>query len=70
MKSEDNIRNSYRARFNKVARSVEALRSFTLTNPDNLDTNNIADMRAIVEDITQAFHEFNAYRNCFGWDIK
>ena len=64
--SAEDCRSAYRARWNKVNRAVaELTKLMRNVNPDEVDGTVIADCRANVEDITQCFHEFNAYRNAY-----
>lgn len=62
-KQTADIRQAYRARWNKLNRALDEIKKFRATDPDDFDGVIIADVRAAVEDITQCFHEFNAYWN-------
>ena len=62
--ARDEIRKAYRARWNKLNRALNEISKYRTTDPDAFDGVIIADMRSAVEDITQCFHEFNAYWNC------
>ena len=59
------IRRAYRARFNRIRRCLDEIAPLLTIDPDNISGTEIADMRALVEDITQCFHEFNAYSNAY-----
>jgi hypothetical protein len=66
MSGQDTIRKAYRARWNKVVRSAKFLiERMDGVNPDLALGEDIDDLRSTVEDITQCFHEFNAYKNAY-----
>lgn len=66
MSPVDDIRKSHRARWNKVLNAANQIAALMRNvDPDEVDGIVIADIRSHVEDITQCFHEFNAYSNAF-----
>lgn len=54
---------SGKARLNKARRGAKDFLALTEGGYKSMDTTLIADSRAAVEDVTQCFHEFNAYWN-------
>jgi hypothetical protein len=52
-----------KARLNKARRAAQAFLDVSAGRYPSMDNALIADLRAHVEDITQCFHEFNAYWN-------
>lgn len=66
MSDQKVIRKAYRARWNKVIRSARFLiERMEGVDPDSALGEEIDDLRSTVEDITQCFHEFNAYKNAY-----
>lgn len=65
-RAKKEIRRSYRARWNRVARIASQIKDQMVSvDPDSVDGDQIASLRSYVEDATKCFHEFNAYKNSY-----
>lgn len=59
------IKRSGAARWNKLRSTLSQALALTSVPYDHLSIETLAEMRDLVNDVSQQFHEMNAYRNSY-----
>lgn len=62
MKATDKHRRAWRARWNQARQHCIAASKILTLDPAVADAEDMADLRATLNDLTQCFHEASAYR--------